>query len=353
MSSCNYDTLIIGQGLAGSILAWRLIHAGQRVRVIDDELATSSSKAAAGLINPLAGMRFNCPPHTAQWLDNAHQLYQTLEDAFDQQFHFPLGMLRLFRSEEQKRFHQRRKEDPVSKHYLGDSYTAGNSGEPVDDEFGSFEQSHTGYIETKPLLSELRDWLESRDAYHAQRIDHNAIRPQADRVTLGNLQATQLIFCEGFRVQQNPWFRYLPMTPDKGEILTLRSEKKLASQMINGAHWLIPLANGKYRFGATHEHQQLDNQPTGNARTQLIEGMNKLLHHTGAVCIADHEAGVRPSTRDRLPFIGAHPQEPRLKIFNGFGARGALTIPWYAQQFVAHLLNEEPLPQEADIRRIK
>ena len=37
--------------------------------------------------------------------------------------------------------------------------------------------------------------------------------------------------------------------------------------------------------------------------------------------------------------------------FNGFGARGALSIPWYAGQFSAHLLHRQPLPQEADLQR--
>ena len=34
--SQRFDTLILGQGLAGSALAWQLIEAGQQVCVIDD-----------------------------------------------------------------------------------------------------------------------------------------------------------------------------------------------------------------------------------------------------------------------------------------------------------------------------
>ncbi len=38
-------------------------------------------------------------------------------------------------------------------------------------------------------------------------------------------------------------------------------------------------------------------------------------------------------------------------IFNGFGAKGGLLIPWYAKQFANHLVNGEPLDPAADIRR--
>ena len=71
MPKTRIDTLIIGQGLAGSLLAWLLVRAGQRVCVIDDAHASSSSVVAAGLINPLAGMRFNRRPEMDSWLHNS------------------------------------------------------------------------------------------------------------------------------------------------------------------------------------------------------------------------------------------------------------------------------------------
>ena len=51
------DTLIIGQGLAGSLLAIKLLSQGQRIKVIDDNHKTSSTKVAAGVMNPITGKR--------------------------------------------------------------------------------------------------------------------------------------------------------------------------------------------------------------------------------------------------------------------------------------------------------
>ena len=49
------DFLIIGQGLAGTVLAWNLIQRGRSVIVLDREDESTSSKVAAGLINPITG----------------------------------------------------------------------------------------------------------------------------------------------------------------------------------------------------------------------------------------------------------------------------------------------------------
>jgi glycine/D-amino acid oxidase-like deaminating enzyme len=63
------------------------------------------------------------------------------------------------------------------------------------------------------------------------------------------------------------------------------------------------------------------------------------------------EVGVRPATRDRQPFLGVHPQHQHLAIFNGFGAKGSLMIPWFSQQMCHYLLHHQVLSDEADIRR--
>ena len=46
MSASTLDCLIIGQGLAGSLLAWTLLRRGDRVALIDDGHRSSASLAA-------------------------------------------------------------------------------------------------------------------------------------------------------------------------------------------------------------------------------------------------------------------------------------------------------------------
>jgi len=72
-----------------------------------------------------------------------------------------------------------------------------------------------------------------------------------------------------------------------------------------------------------------------------------LIHST----LIDHQANIRPGTLDRRPFIGRHPEHGQIAIFNGFGAKGTLQIPWYSRHFADALLSETPLLASCDLRR--
>ena len=63
------------------------------------------------------------------------------------------------------------------------------------------------------------------------------------------------------------------------------------------------------------------------------------------------KVGVRPGTKDRKPFLGRHPYHPQLAVFNGFGAKGSLMIPWYSQHFSQYLLGKGEIFSSADIKR--
>lgn len=182
-------------------------------------------------------------------------------------------------------------------------------------------------------------------------VDYAELLPDGEGVRWRDIRAGVVIWCEGYRAQVNPWFDWLPFQPDKGEILTLRSQAPLSRHIVNGAHWLLPLVDGDYRLGATHEHHRLDETPTPEARTELLLGLSGLLRHAPDCRVIEHRAGVRPATRDRLPLLGRHPDRPTLVLFNGFGARGSLTIPWYAERLADHLFDGAALPAEVDLRR--
>jgi len=51
----KYDYLIIGRGLAGTVMAYQLLERGNRVVIIDEKLKNTSSRVAAGLVNPFTG----------------------------------------------------------------------------------------------------------------------------------------------------------------------------------------------------------------------------------------------------------------------------------------------------------
>lgn len=352
MQHTHIDTLIIGQGLAGSLLAWTLIQRGQSVQVYDDHQHGSASRVAAGMINPLAGMRFSRPANVDAWLNSAESLYRILEKQFACPLLHPVPMIRLLRSAKQQRFYQRQAEDPASAPYLADGFAAGHSGYPLGDEYGGFHQCRTGYLDTNALLDGLADWLDRQGALRLGPVSAADISLTATGAQLGDTQARRVVFCEGWRLFDNPWFNWLPLTPAKGEILTLANDTAQPDRILVAGRWLLPTVDGRCKLGATVSHDPLDTKVTETARTELLANYQRLLPQAPPPQVLDQQAGVRPNTRDRQPLLGAHPQHPALVVFNGFGGRGSLTIPWHAERLADWLDGTAALPPEVDIRRI-
>jgi glycine/D-amino acid oxidase-like deaminating enzyme len=53
----EFDFIIVGQGIAGSLLSHFLLEAEKKIVVIDDSNRSSSSNVAAGIIHPITGRR--------------------------------------------------------------------------------------------------------------------------------------------------------------------------------------------------------------------------------------------------------------------------------------------------------
>jgi glycine/D-amino acid oxidase-like deaminating enzyme len=351
MPATEFDTLIVGQGLAGSVLAWHLAAAGERVCVIDDGHRSPSSIVAAGLINPLAGMRFSLRPETLPCLAAAEHWYTALGRRFGQTFLHPLPMVRPFRSPEQQRFHRRRAQDPESRSLLGPAFEADACPEAVATPHGGFLQRRTGYVDLPLLLASLRGWLATTGSLVESTFAPAELDISAEGIVLDTLCAGRLVLCQGAALRDDPWFGGLPLAPDKGEILDIALDDWQPRHIVNAAHWIVPTVGGLLRLGATHDHAATDNRTTPQGRAELLAGLAALRPGGAAPRVLAQRAGVRPGTVDRQPLIGHHDEHPVLWVFNGFGARGALLVPWYAARLAAHLHQGEPLPAEADIRR--
>lgn len=344
------DYLIIGQGLAGSLLAWELIRRGLNVAVMDNGHRDASSRVAAGLINPVTGLRLVKSPHTEVWLRVATETYADLEAAFGRRIYHPLPMWRLFTQAKQQQAWRERLTEAAYGDYLGEIQSPERA-LPYRAERGFAEVRHTAYIDTKALLEGARRWLQAREALLASEVDYAQIRPGAESVRYEGLVARRLVFCEGWRGVDNPWFGYLPLSPVKGEILTLQHQGRLPPVIANFGKWLLPLARDRFKLGASYDWRHRDQRPTEQARVHLMEALETALHSSLETELLAHEAGLRPNTRDRLPLLGAHPSHPRLWIFNGFGSKGAMMIPYYARHLAEHLDGDLPLAAHCDIGR--
>ena len=336
------DYLIIGQGLAGSLLAWELIQRDCKVVIIDNG-EENASQVAAGLINPVTGMRFVKSADVDSLLPTAKQCYSRLADFFQQTFYIEKPMLRLFRSDMELSHCLKRFDDPAYLDYLGAISQPDQAIKNVTSPFGFLEQKQTGYLLTRPLLTSLKEFFIARGCYRQANVDYQDIQLQPS-LCWQAISPKQIIFCEGHHASNNPWFSWLPFQLVKGEILTLRHQSQLPDKILNFGDWLIPLNPHDIRLGATFDRENLDKLPTEHGKNELLNALKPISASLAQATLLNHQANIRPCTLDKQPFIGHHPQHPQLAIFNGFGAKGSLQIPWYSQRFADALVHNKHLP---------
>ena len=347
----KYDYLIVGQGLAGSLLAWRLLQRDNQVLIVDSGASASASLTAAGLVNPITGRRLVKTPGIDRYLPAAKQLYGDLEGFFGQPFYFERPQIRLFISPKEQSIYEKRFSDPDYSPFLGHRFDKNSAQSNLTDELGGFNQKRCGYLDTALLLTRLKNYFQEKSAIIESKLDLADLHSNGVLHRWKSLQSKHVIFCEGFQAGKNPWFAWLPFQPVKGEILTLKVEPELPAEIILKGNWLLPLSHGLLKTGANYRWDVLDNKPTEQIAIKLLDAFRAFYKKPPEVEIAKHQAGVRPATLDKQPFIGSHPRRRGVHIFNGFGSKGSLLIPWFSLRFTEYLSTGNPLPAEADITR--
>ena len=371
------DYIIVGQGIAGSILAYLLRENGQKVVVIDQntEGSLSSSKIAAGVINPITGRRFVKSWYVDALLPSAKQTYQALEKVLNIPIWHERRLIRTLTNAEEENNFLLRRTYPDYQMYCGESHAAlaefeGDSlkrDPSVFNNFYAFAETKNGAQVNLPLLvSKLRTYFIENQIFMNEQFSFNDLTIEENTVIYKNIKAKKIIFAEGAAAIQNPYFSWLPFNLDKGELLLVRIPNLDLTSIFKHKISIVPLhdlkniaENGSntegsyfenlYWVGATNAWHFENDVPT-NAHKQLILGeLHEILNCPFEVIA--HHAAIRPTVKDRRPFIGQHPQFPVLGIFNGFGTKGASLVPFFAAQFVDNLLNGTSLEKEVDIRR--
>lgn len=345
-----YDFILVGHGLAGSILAQTLAVHQYTVLVIDEPKENSASQVAAGMINPLAGKRF-----AKSWLADvlvpfAADFYRHLEQESGAPLFHPTPILKLFSSvEEQNNWMGKSAGQPYGA-FIQAVYTALPPSATIRQEQGGILINQGGYVAVPLLLETLRKIRLARQELVTDRFDFNYLTLLAEGVQYKGWSGRNIVFCEGFQGAQNPYFSWLPFALNKGEVLTIKSEVPVESgQIFNKGVYVLPQPDGSMRVGATYNWRTVDEIPTEAGKDELCTKIKDILKVPFNVL--EHKAGIRPAVRDRRPLIGTHPKYSCIKIFNGMGSKGVMMAPYLADHFMRVLGGTEELLSEINILR--
>jgi len=343
------DFIIVGRGLAASVLAHTFHKEKLSFKIIGDETLSTCSKVAAGIWNPVVFKRL-----TKSWLAEdlvpyLLKFYSECELRLQKKIITERPIIKPFTEDHEKALWLKKSKTELEK-FLDPTLCTHPSEElkhlKITNGYGHVK--HCGNLNVLEFLNASTSFF--KDKVWDEIFDHQQLRIQEEKVTYRTLEAKNIIFCEGFLVKNNPLFSWIPLKPAKGEILTISiPELELRDTIFNRDGFLMDVEGSTFKAGATYAWDDLSQEPTENGLRELNLKLKNMI--TCEYSKVRHEAGIRPSSLDRRPIIGAHPHYKNAFVFNGLGTKGVMLAPYFAKNYVNFYLQKEPLNGEVDIKR--
>lgn len=364
------DALVVGGGVIGLSVAWRLAQRGATVTLVDNDPGGGASRAAAGMLAPITEAHFGEEALTALNLESArrwpgfaaeveaasgasvgYRSEGTLAVAFDDDDLRMLTDLRAYHEQlglpgQRLRGRECRALEPLlSPRIRGGIFV---------------ESDHQ--VETRALTAAL---LTAAERAGVSVVRHRAARLDVDgdgRAVGVGLQSGDRVRAPVTVLAAGCWSAELPglppyvrppVRPVKGQILRLAASDPAAPRMtctVRGVRrgrsiYAVPRADGRVVVGATVEEKGWDTTVTAGAVRELLEDATEVVPALGELELVETLARLRPGTPDNGPILGPTAL-PGLVLATGHYRNGVLLTPLTAD-VVAAVATGEPMPAVA------
>jgi glycine oxidase len=368
------DVLVIGGGVIGLSVAWRAAQRGLRVIVADPDPAGGATRAAAGMLTPVAEAAYaerdlfalgsdsldRYPAFAAELtaltgLPTGFRQTGTLQVAYDGDDQLVLAELHelqgsLGRPTRRLTARECREAEPMlDPSVRGGLLTAAD---------GSVDPR----LLTRALLAAAQQagarLIRQRAAEVLTAGDRARPPGQVTGARLADgtvVLAPQVVLAAGWQsalIDGLPAGAVPPVRPVKGQILRLRPTAAsraaglppgLLARTVRGlvrgsAVYLVPRADGELVVGATQEEMGPDTTVTAGGVWELLRDARLIVPGITELELAEAVAGLRPGTPDNAPVIG--PSElPGLVLATGHFRGGVLMAPVTADSVAQYLVS--------------
>lgn len=342
------DYLIIGQGIAGSVLSYKLLQKGCRVMVVGRQGVTTSSDVAPGLFNPVTGRKMVKTWNADALFTEIEPTYRHMEELSGASFFHYMPIYRPFTDMAEQNDWAGRQADAAYSPYIARIYDKPRFQPYVNNPYGGIQLKQAGWIDIPEMLSAWRAYLQTQQSFTDDLFDEGQLEVGEEGVRYKQLEAGKVIYCNGTALQHSRYWGWAPLRPVKGEVLYLHSPVDFP-EIINRGVFLLPKGEGVYALGSTYNQHDLSPEPTEAARKDMLQRLSALVE--ASFEIQKQATGIRPATKDRRPLAGLHPEHKTLALLNGLGTKGVSLAPYCAALLAEQLLAGKELSADINISR--
>ena len=343
------DFLIIGQGIAGTCFAFELLQQNKTFIIIDKQDDNTPSNVALGIYNPLILKWFTKPWNIDQQISIFYKFYNSFQSFFRKSIVFDIGIYKFIKTPyEQNNWLTKSMSLKREKYMSSELFRLENKSLIHNDFYGLVNCS--GRIDIPLFLKTFRNFCITNKSIVNQFLNYKNLIIKKDYVKYNDITASNIIFCEGPSVVNNPFFNWIKLKPTKGELLHVDCKNLNLEKIIHASLLFVPLGGDIYSIGATYDWSQDNTSITSNARKRICSIFEK--HVNASYSIKDQKSGIRPSTFDRRAFVGSHPDYSNVYILNGLGTRGVLLAPYLSNNLINSIYSNQPILQEVSVDRV-
>ena len=342
----NYEFLIVGQGITGSIVALQLKKSLKKFKLIEGGNPNTSSKVAAGIIHPISLKRCNLSWRGKAFYEFSDAFFREINTESSIELYKSYKLLRIFASFEEQNNWIGKTNNEIYKNILS---LSNKEIDNIQNMFGNGVVELCSRLSVNEFLdfvcsSLLKSNILNKDLFKAVnlKLKNNGFHYKGDIYS-------KVIMCDGVNALKNPMFNYLPIIPNKGELLKV-SSNLLPSQIINCGVFSLPETKNIFTIGSTYSDEDQKNNVTIDAKEYLMKKLNKIIEIDG-INIIDQKFGFRPTSLDRKPLIGEHPIIKNLYTVNGMGSKAILMAPLLVRELLNYIYKKEPLDPMVNINR--
>jgi len=325
--------LIIGQGIAGTLVSHALWRDGKDFLLLDDGNKSTASHTAAAIINPLAGKHLKPDPNAMPVIEQAAATYRALEELLGcsllhsmEMYYFPEDKATMLHfAAQQLQYPEYFSSSPgISQleNYFSIPYTPGIIK-------GLFQ------ADAPLLLAQWRNFLEQQQRIITMVFDREKLVVGSNNIEYEGITADKIIFCDGAAGMDNPWLKHIPFTANRGDALLLDIPGLPADVLYEHGLRLAPYTDKLFWYGSNYRWNYTDLNPDNTwaaYAVRLLKGWLKLPFE-----VKEHKVAARPTTAGQKVFAGIHPEISSIAYLAGLGTRGFSWGPFWAEKLAATL----------------